>query len=285
MTIAIEDTKIEYRLLERNRSGMTRKISVVLILTILLIAIMGMFSTSDAAIGSKFLTLKKLRESGYGYETLEKNVWKIVETDSNGGNIDYSATIYCLKGGPGFGSTDLGNGNIAVREYTRYFDMKNPDQIDSAYRDALPTDTNTYNALLWLLEHVYISPVNDQDETEVAEAEAYKEQLLTAAGIDYEYCYLTEDDIDVVQQLAVWHFTNDDVYDPGTTLPSLWVNAVADTDGNYYALTEEEGAGGENGIYRQEDAAKLYEYLITEAEANAANYEPTPAGQPYEFDN
>ena len=264
---------------------MTKKITVVLILTTLLIALMGMFSTSDAAIGSKFLTIKKLRESGYGYETLEKNVWEIVETNSIGGDIDYSATIYCLKGGPGFGSTDLGNGTITVREYTRYFDMKNPDQIDSAYRDALPTDTNTYNALLWLLEHVYISPVNDDDENEVAEAEAYKEQLLIAAGIDYEYCYLTEDDIDAVQQLAVWHFTNDDVYDPGTTLPSLWVNAVADTDGNYYALTDEEGAGGENGKYRQEDAAKLYNYLITEAEANAANYEPTPAGQPYEFDN
>ena len=262
-----------------------KKLVGIILIAVILMIILGMFQVSNAAIGSKFLTIKKLRESGYGYETLEKNVWEIVETNSIGGDIDYSATIYCLKGGPGFGSTDLGNGNIAVREYTRYFDMKTPDQIDSAYRDALPTDTNTYNALLWLLEHVYISPVNDDDENEVAEAEAYKEQLLIAAGIDYEYCYLTEDDIDAVQQLAVWHFTNDDVYDPGTTLPSLWVNAVADTDGNYYALTDEEGAGGENGKYRQEDAAKLYNYLITEAEANAANYEPTPAGQPYEFDN
>ena len=63
-----------------------RKIALVILITLLSIMLMSNLNVSNAAEGSKYLTIKMLRKSGYGYKALEKNVWKIVETDSSGGN-------------------------------------------------------------------------------------------------------------------------------------------------------------------------------------------------------
>ena len=62
-----------------------------------------------------------LRKSGYGYKAIEKNVWKIVETNSSGGSVSYDNTIYCLKEVQDFGSSDFGSGNPTLRHYTKYF--------------------------------------------------------------------------------------------------------------------------------------------------------------------
>ena len=70
-----------------------RKVSLILVITIAMLMIASIFSASYAATGSKYLKLKQLRASGYGYKALEKNVWKIVETDSNGTGNTYK-TIY-----------------------------------------------------------------------------------------------------------------------------------------------------------------------------------------------
>ena len=259
-----------------------KKIAFVIILTLLSLLLISTFNEVNAAIASpaKYLNITMLRESGFGYEALDKAVWEIVEVNSSGGSADHSATIYCLKGGPGFGSREFGTGSAQHRPYSQYFDLKDYNSISSIYRSALPSGDD-YTALIWLLEHAYIAPANRSEE---AQAEEYRNQLLDAAGVNNGY--LTDDDIDVVQQLAVWHFTNNDGYDAGDSLPELWVNEVAGTDGNYNPLTDEEGEGGEYGWDRQYDAEDLYDYLITEAEkAAASGYEPETASLPYELAN
>ena len=259
-----------------------KKVAILIILTLFVILVTGIGNEVEAATASqtKYLKIMMLRESGFGYQALNKAVWEIVETNSSGTTEDHSATIYCIKGGPGFGSTEFGNGSAIERPYTQYFDLKDLDSISPTYRSALPSGDD-YVSLVWLLEHVYIAPANSSEN---AQAEEYRDQLLDAAGVNNGY--LTDDDIDVVQQLAVWHFTNNDAYDAGDSLPELYINSVKGTNGNYHALTDEDGEGGEYGWDRQYDAEDLYDYLITEAErAASSGYEPQPASQPYELAN
>ena len=264
-----------------------KKLALIIILTLLAIILTSAFNIAKAATATepKYLTIKQLRSSGYGYKALEKNIWKIVETNSNGTTANYDSTIYCLKGGPGFGSNEFGSGTPTVRAYTRYFDMKNPSSIDSPYVDALPdVNSDTYKALLWLLENVYVAPRTNASDTEKQEAAEYRELLLNNAGI--QDSYLTDDDIDVVQQLAVWHFTNSgdsfDVERDGAQTFELFVNFYKNNDDNYIALSDEDYWGDE-GYYRAEEAIQLYQYLVNTAEANAPDYEVKTASQPYEI--
>lgn len=260
-----------------------KKIVLIFVLTLLALIVAGGFNESNAADGSKYLGIRSLRASGYGYMAFEKNVWKIVEYESNQTTYDYDSTIYCLRAGPGFGSSNFGSGTPEIRHYTEYFDMKDPDSIVSPYDAAIPEPgSETYNSLLWLLENVYVAPSSNPVGTEAQDAAEFKSQLLRAAGV--QEGLLTDDDIDVVQQLAVWHFTNmgDNNYDAGTTGNfDLHVTVYPGTDGNYESLSDD--MYFENGWDRAIAAQKLYRYLVQTATSMGATYQPGTASQPYEI--
>ena len=268
-----------------------RKVSLILVITIAMLMIASIFSASYAATGSKYLKLKQLRASGYGYKALEKNVWKIVETDSNGTGNTYK-TIYCLKGGPGFNGAFSGaNDTSPVRHYTQYFDMKNPSSITSDYTDAIPAiNSTTYKSLVWLLDNVYVAPLTVSDAEQAAE---YREELLKLAGISGSS--ITDDDIDVVQQLAVWYFTNNAENDPykvsennGNYNFELWVNAIKDQNASYNALSDEQGEGAVDGSARSEDCKLLFKYLVDTAKSKGedSSYKISnlKATKPYQLD-
>ena len=241
-----------------------RKITFLSIVTIMAIGFGLMFSTtSKAATGSRYLTIKQLRSSGYGYKALEKNIWKICESNSSGTVTNYDHTIYCVKGGAGFGSSTFGSGTPTVREYTRYFDLKDKASIPSSYADLIPVFSNgNYGKLVALLENIYVAPKSNATTEERNTASEYRKLLLKNAGL--EGSNITDDDIDAVQQLAVWHFTNPgDAYDVGNAGTfEFWVNAVSGSDSNYNPLSDEIGTGSENGWDRSEDCNTLYEYLV-----------------------
>ena len=268
-----------------------KKLALIIIMALFAVIFMSAFNTSNAAIGSKYLTITMLRSpGGYGYKVLEKNVWKIVETDSNGSTLNYDNTIYCIKGGPGFGPNGFDSGEDGsnpskkptVREYTRYFDMKDPDSIPSPYKEVLPdTNSNTYKALLWLLENIYVAPDKNATTEEEQQAKDFRDMLLNAAGLSGSL--LTDEDIDAVQQLAIWHFTNTgDAYDVGEEGNfEFWVNAIAGTNANYGPLSDK----GDDEWDRASDAQTLYRYLINTATTNAPTYVVSTASQPYELAN
>ena len=82
-----------------------RRLAVMMSVILLTIIMASIFNVANAATGSKYLGIEMLRKSGFGYKAIEKNIWKIVEaTDSSGSVVNYDSTIYCIKGGPGFGS-------------------------------------------------------------------------------------------------------------------------------------------------------------------------------------
>ena len=214
--------------------------------------------------GGLYLGLEEFRSSGYAYRTglnaSEKVLWKITSYDQTETIPNRDRAIYCLRGGPGFGSTDMGN-VIVKRNYTEYFDLKNLSAIPSPYKDVIPSGEK-YNSLVWVLEHCYVpAPTTNPTDEEREIAQNYRNQLLAEAGLSGSS--ISDDEIDIAQQLAVWHFTNDDVYqlDAKATF-YLWVKQTGETD--YEAI----GDKFRDGDDRNDDTVALYQYLVAQGEAN-----------------
>ena len=270
-----------------------RKGIVFVALLLLTIVLMASFTTVKATIGSKYLNITMLRNSGYGYQlgSTRKNVWKIYET---GGNMD--DTIYCLKGGPGFGSSDYMSAAPQQTHYTAYFNLKDPNNIPTIYKNNLPNvNSKEYKALLWILDNCYVAP-KQTDSTSVKQAAAKdRENLLNAAlayalevgnpdvTTDYELSQLTDDDIDATQQLAVWYYTNQngDGYHVDTF--EFYINTVKNTDGNYRPLSD-----SSDGWDRQVACKALFDYLVKTPQKSDFTYNISSASAdtvPVEFVN
>ena len=163
-----------------------------------------------------------LRRGETGNSDLLYSVVKIYDpTDSNN---KFKDIFYCLRGGKGFGSVDYNLPGESAQEYTVLEDMKkNADSVISKYQELYninlnriePTITfngqtynnvNIYNAILWIADNAYL-PVT----TEKYNAEEYKAELLTKIGVaKINQSIITDDDLEVIQQLAFWYFANYD---------------------------------------------------------------------------
>ena len=161
---------------------------------------------------------------------------------------------------------------------------------------ALPDLTeHDYNRLVWLFDHIYIPP---QDTSEETEAHAYKKTLLEKAGIedgilsqagtnvvvgsgsDIYYIDTTDEElddiIDVVQQMAIWNIIGDYANDS-----YLEIHRAEEGSLTYRDFTEDtsflERIGDVYGTRQfgemlNEEVKRLYQYLITESDRQADNY-------------
>lgn len=191
-----------------------KKAVLSLVLTISTMATFGMFDFVKAANDltvPAYLGIELYRSSGYGYKQGDLPIYKIAtykSTDTTNKIPDKSRTIYCIKGGIGFGSDDAETGyQEKIVTYTKKYDLKNLSAIPSPYKDVLPTGEN-YNKLMWVLDHLYIMPENAQEDSTQA-----RTAFLNGAIPDELYDTMIDDDIDTIQQLAVWNFTNPDAND------------------------------------------------------------------------
>lgn len=191
-----------------------KKAVLSLVLTISTMATLGMFDFVKAANDltvPAYLGIELYRSSGYGYKQGDLPIYKIAtykSTDTTNKIPDKSRTIYCIKGGIGFGSDDAETGyQEKIVTYTKKYDLKNLSAIPSPYKDVLPTGEN-YNKLMWVLDHLYIMPENAQEDSTQA-----RTAFLNGAIPDELYDTMIDDDIDTIQQLAVWNFTNPDAND------------------------------------------------------------------------
>ena len=237
-------------------------ISKIAILIITMISILAIATNVNAAEEtSLYLGLEEYRSSNLAYKTMEKIMWKITSYDTDGSNPNKNRAIYCVKAGPGFGSgTQMGSGEIIKRNYTVSYNLKDYASIDSEYQAVLPsnvtdpsnTDTvNYYNSLVWVLEHCYV-PAQSSTETELAAK--YRNELLEAAGISGST--ISDDEIDIAQQLAIWYFTNNDEYKITNGAFTLWVKSLQDT-------YQDIGDKFPDGYDRNDDAVTLFNYLVT----------------------
>ena len=225
----------------------------------LILTMLGISSNAYAATATSplYLGIEEYRNSGYAYKAISKVMWKISSYDDDTGkNVNKNRTIYCIKAGPGFGSTDMGGsyvGATTIRPYTQYFDFKDRASITGNYLNAIPSGAN-YNSLVWVLEHCYVPTATGAAE--------YRTKLLEAAGI--KNSTISDDEIDVTQQLAIWYFTNNDNYKITTNTFALDVKEKADAA---YTAIGNKFADGDN---RNDDAIELFNYLIDQGTANSA---------------
>ena len=244
-----------------------KKLVSIILITMLTVATLGSISAVKAAsAGPLYLGIVSLRRAGYGYQQEGSKVWKIAEYDSeNGKTADLSKTIYCIKGGPGFGSSDMATGGVpTISKYTQKFNLKDLASIPSTYSKILPTGSN-YNSLMWLLDNIYIMPAIGTDNTTA------REEFLKSKIPNELYDLITDDDIDAVQQLAIWYFTNlsGDKYHYETS--NFKINSIANVDSNYASMGD---IFGDDGWDREDAIEALFQYYITNAKANS-NYKST----------
>ena len=244
-----------------------KKLVSSILITMLTVATLGSISAVKAAsAGPLYLGIVSLRSAGYGYQQEGSKVWKIAEYDSeNGRTANLSKTIYCIKGGPGFGSSDMATGGVpTISKYTQKFNLKDLASIPSTYSKILPTRSN-YNSLMWLLDNIYIMPAIGTDNTTA------REEFLKSKIPNELYNLITDDDIDAVQQLAIWYFTNPsgDKYHYETS--NFKINSIANVDSNYASMGD---VFGDDGWDREDAIEALFQYYITNAKANS-NYKST----------
>jgi len=239
---------------------------------VLTLIIVGIFAANIvSAVETRTLGIVSIREGGYGYQANTKNVWKIVEYDGN--TFNYDNAIYCLKAGQGFGD----NTHIEKRDYDINYDMKLYSVIPNSVKAILPSDTEKtatidgeeytytdYNAVLALLENFYLP--KDENAAEL------KDMIISAVfpNLQKEQVLLTDDDIEVVQQLAIWYFSNPETTDPYhmETLPALQVTTVEGGVGPFDKTLDDLS----DSFDRQTQASQLYTFLINQARKMASNY-------------
>ena len=209
-------------------------------------------------------------------EGLAAPIWNIVKLSGLNSNDPTEINAYCVTAGIGFSDIKT------VAEYDVSYDMRTQrDEIKNLKNPVLSKlatgvnvikdgkTVNSYDALLSLTDLLYLYGESTQAE---------KNALLEAAGI-YEGAYdakLSDDEIEAIQQAAIWYFTNYDEkvdgiqkYNKYDNVSWLWYTEngtdyknLADYLGGDFPPNE--GMGRQ----KQEQAEALYKYLIDKAIEN-----------------
>ena len=199
---------------------------------------------------------KPVGSTQYGYKVSDKYVWKIVTY--SGSAINYDRTLYCLKAEQGFYTSEPG---VFKETYNLSYDFMNKNSMSP-----LPVPSQYYNQIAWILNHSYIPSAST--------ASTDKATLLQNAGISGN-SELSDDDIDVVQQLALWYFTN---YDDSTYHKDFENQASFQT-----VLQSTKTSGGTSAYQAIEDINqtrydqmdKLFVYLVENAKKATASSNST----------
>ena len=199
---------------------------------------------------------KPVGSTQYGYKVSDKYVWKIVTY--SGSAINYDRTLYCLKAEQGFYTSEPG---VFKETYNLSYDFMNKNSMNP-----LPVPSQYYNQIVWILNHSYIPSAST--------ASTDKATLLQNAGISGN-SELSDDDIDVVQQLALWYFTN---YDDSTYHKDFENQASFQT-----VLQSTKTSGGTSAYQaikdinqtRYDQMDKLFVYLVENAKKATASSNST----------
>ena len=256
--------------------GLKIKIFIILNLIIATVFALNTFSlATDANSNPKYIGITELKlESGFGYAIGDPNfggakIWNLIQYQSETSSSYSENNIYCLKAGVGFENVDK------RATYNVFYDMKTEKTSIGKENDILKklaegkitldsgTTINQYSAILAVLDLFYFDGVSDT---------SYKQNLLSAATANIYNYQLTNDDIEAVQQAALWYFTNygeESIYNQYSK--SGWLDYT--TNGTSYTSLSDYNMGTNEGRMRQTQAENLYNYLIRTAIANAPEYD------------
>lgn len=140
-------------------------------------------------------------------------------------------------------------------------------------------NTNRYHQFMWLVDHFYIHSqelLNDKQTINnyIQEInETYHAQINNYNSKTGEYDLLDEDDINTVQQLAIWHFTatgtQNDIGDPRTNLYDINKLMITNSSisGKYIALSQQKDLQEKLSAMDQ-----LYRFFILNADEGYVSY-------------
>ena len=235
-----------------------------------------------------YLGLSAERESGESYAWNMKTdgtpgavAWKITKRNSSTDQTkDYSNLYYCLNAEQGFGITngEMADGKIDYYDYSTEMNTNNKELITSKVNNQNELSAN-YNKILWILDNSYI-PTRSNSYKNSTE---YK-NLMKKIGVTIENdeSDMNEEQIELVQQMAVWYYTNSSnttkYHLSSNSLPSLYYKKSGSSEYKqlssiYYGTTEY----GEqiSGRVLQNKMDVLFKYLINNADASYTKSEPT----------
>ena len=186
----------------------------------------------------------------YKYQIAETTVFKIVED----GDATYADALYCLNAEKSFPGI-LNNEQIGIT-YKNVADLKDNTDLNVI---SLGLSNENYNALIWLIDNMYLRKQAPAQKDEFLK-KAFK-TMINDQGISLDEikATLTDDDIEVIQQWAMWKFTNSDV-EKYNSLGSISIyDPLTGKSGSYLAMTKDSN--------RQLFASTLYDYLVKSAAA------------------
>ena len=265
-----------------------KRIKVGIILTmilLLLIMIIMPYNMANAETTSLNLGLLLYRKTGNGYTIGDgtvssgnaKIVWKIASYDDT--NIsaedrytkaDYSKNIYCLDAGKGFitenqyYTSDIANYTYHKNMYTEKAEVLSKWNQN---KTSVEITSSTYNKILWIIDHMYV-PTGDTEKDKLQKQALFSKivpdknnpnrTLNDWTGVEN----LTDEIIEVVQQLAIWNYTNsnDSAYNQPNG-QNIFVG-TKDSNGEFVQINHEDDES------EQYCADELYKYLINNADEN-----------------
>ena len=225
-------------------------------------------------------TLSEVQESlydttPYGYRVGDTRVFKIITK----GDTKYENAFYCLNAEKSF--PGVSNGTYNVEAFENVGDLKNSTNVNvKALHLSVPYNNendivwnSNYRSLIWIIDNMYL-PTQTPEQKDDYLAKAFAN---TDIDIELAKALLTDDDIDVVQQYAIWYFTNRDTDKFNVeTLPAVQLSKyeVESTDqglvtkeykGSYGDFTPSDFPENLSYSLRQDFANELYKYLIKSA--------------------
>ena len=248
-----------------------KKIAVSIIVMLLALA-MGtsvFAATNPVTFGlSEYRRETNGKQYGYRINNGNKKVWKVIVYENDGTTMNFDNTIYCLKAEKGFYTATP---NSFKQTYDKMVDFADKASLVPAIFE----NDDYYYAATWILDHAYIpyyAKSGDSVEVQAQKTEQAaqdREDLLNASGMsDSLKQELTDDDIDVVQQMALWYFTNTkanenaDIYHVDYAgEPSFQPVAIAEKGVGSYTTKEAVNQT------RADAMEKLYQYMVKTAKS------------------
>ena len=244
------------------------------------------FTYAESADDTMYLGIQLYRKSGDGYiiansvdNTNAKKVWKIVSyNDTTQQNPNYDKNIFCLEAEKGFANfredyySKVEQYNYHKNMYDEQAKQEIINKWNSNKKTSTTIDDSTYNKILWIIDNMYVD-TGDEETNKKLKEELYGkvefdsgepsiipgktltllDMIKQNGGSIYE---LNDDQIEIVQQLAIWYFTNKDNPVYYSEDQSFTLRKKKNNEENYEELS----------LYLKQSSLALYRYLINEAD-------------------
>ena len=270
-----------------------RKIKILLIALILVLGgvLLGSVNAADTQRSLGAQLERPFTDSRYQYLVPSDTVdvkYTVVKIYDDADKVDnklaYNKILYCLRGGKGFGAQDGTDISDKPISYTEIAEMhENANLVITKYNELYSVnlgrtetikgkEVNIYNAILWILDESYLpKDIKNSENKIVYNAAEYKKELLDKAGVPtLQQADITADDLEVIQQLAIWYFANYDEQ-KGNINPTVSQSTMFPAQ--FLSIDENNNIDD----VKANNIDRIYQYLVFGAIDNADTYPTTGA--------